>query len=380
MPEMAAGSDDVRHARPLRHVHSVTFDQAFTLELVEMLPGITVAYETYGTLSAARDNAILVCHALSGDSHVARHDGADDPGWWDAVVGPGKAIDTRRFFVICPNVLGGCRGTTGPASINPATGGPWGRDFPLITIGDIVEVQRRLLDHLGIERLHAVTGGSMGGHQAIQWAVAYPARVGRALIFGSSARLTQQALAFDIIGRRAILGGGGEGEAATPRQLAEGLAIARMLGHITYLSAASMARKFGGRQPVADLKAEFDRSFAVGTYLAHQGKRFVERFDPLSYVTLTRAMDLFDLHATPGGLEGALAPATCRWMLVSFTSDWLFPAEQSAEIAGVLRQLGREVVHDNVETQSGHDAFLLAGDVARFGEAVRGFLEGRVAG
>jgi homoserine O-acetyltransferase len=239
-------SDSVRAARPLRHCKKVTFSDSLALELGGQIEGVTVAYETYGQLNERHDNAVLICHALSGDSHVARHDEADDPGWWDVVVGPGKPIDTDRYFVICPNTLGGCRGTTGPSSPNPKTGKPYGADFPTIATADIVEVQRRLVDHLDVQKLLAVVGGSMGGHQALTWATRFPDRLAQAITLATSARLTAQALAFDVIGRNAIIrdpafrggqyyGNGGPNV---------GLALARMLGHITYLSPQAMTEKF----------------------------------------------------------------------------------------------------------------------------------------
>ncbi len=292
-------SDALRTAKPLRHVQQVTFGQPVQLEKGEILPRVTVAYETYGRLNAARDNAVLICHALSGDSHVARHDPADDAGWWDLIVGPGKPIDTERFFVVCPNVLGGCRGTCGPSDINPATGRPYGGDFPIITVGDIVDVQVRLVDHLGITKLLGVIGGSMGGHQVITWATRYPDRVAGAMALATSPRLTNQALAFDIVGRNAIIrdpnfNGGQYYESGTGPSV--GLAVARMLAHITYLSPESMAEKFDAdRLEPRRLQTEFENKFSVGSYLAYQGHRFVERFDANSYIALTMAMDLFDL-------------------------------------------------------------------------------------
>lgn len=376
-------SDSVRHARPLRHVQSVTFDQALDLELGGRLPSVTVAYETYGRLDAKRTNAILVCHAISGDSHVARHNDEDDPGWWDIMVGPGKPIDTSRFFVICPNLLGGCRGTTGPGSTDPASGKPYGRDFPTITIRDMVEVQRRLLDHLGIGQMLAVVGGSLGGHQALTWATRFPERVQAVVPVATSARLTSQALAFDVVGRNAIRrdpayhGGQYYGEKRTPEV---GLAIARMIGHITYLSQEAMTKKFDAdRLRPRDVPTNFEKIFSVGSYLGHQGDRFVERFDANTYITLSMAMDLFDLGSTPEELAATFRGAPCRWLVISFSSDWLFPPEQSREIVNALIASRIPVSYCNVRSACGHDAFLLPDDFPIYGEMIRAFLS-NVAG
>jgi len=357
----------------------VTFPGELRLESGDRLSGITVAYETYGELSPNRDNAILICHALTGDSHVAQHDENDDPGWWDLVVGPGKSIDTDRYFVICPNVLGGCRGTTGPNSINPATGRPHAADFPAITVGDIVEVQRRLVDHLGIERLMAVIGGSLGGFMVLTWATQFPHRVGSAVALATSPRLTSQALAFDVVGRNAILrdpayqNGQYYDEGHGP---VVGLAIARMLGHITYLSREAMMQKFDSqRQQPRDVQTQFETKFSVGSYLAYQGDRFGERFDANSYVTLTTAIDLFNLGDTPDKLKATLDRSRCRWLLVSYSSDWLFPPFQSREIVDNLIALNKPVSYCNVETDCGHDAFLLPNQLPVYGGLVRAFLE-----
>ena len=378
MTEGLFDSDGARHARPLRHAQTVTFDETFELELGGRLPSVTVVYETYGQLDAARDNAVLVCHALSGDSHVARHDASDDPGWWDIMVGPGLPIDTSRYFVVCPNLLGGCRGTTGPGSINPATGRPYGRDFPTITIGDMVEVQRRLLDHLGVDRLLAVVGGSVGGHQALAWATRFPDRVRSVVAVATSPRLTSQALAFDVVGRNAIRrdphyhGGQYYGDKRGPEV---GLAIARMIGHITYLSRESMKQKFEpDRLHPRDLAIEFEKTFSVGTYLGYQGQKFVERFDANSYMVLSMAMDLFDLGGTPGELAAVLRPASCRWLIISFSSDWLFPPFQSRDMVNALIANRAPVSYCNVQSDCGHDAFLLPNDIERYGELVRAFL------
>ncbi len=376
--EAFKSSDSVRSGKELKHALSVTFDEPLVLEKGGRLPSVTVAYETYGRLNEARDNAVLIGHAISGDSHVARHGPDDDPGWWEAAVGPGKAIDTDRWFVICPNVLGGCRGTTGPNSVSPGTGRPYGANFPTITIGDMVEVQRRLVDRLGIERLHAVVGGSMGGHLALAWATRHPGRVRAAVVVAASSRLTAQALAFDVVGRNAIrqdpdfCGGQyydrGDGPSV-------GLALARMLGHITYLSPQAMSEKFeADRLRPCDVPTEFEKRFSVGSYLAYQGDKFVERFDANSYITLTMAVDLFDLGREPEELARHLERSRCRWLVVSFTSDWLFPPAQSREIVDSLLALGKPVSYCNVESDCGHDAFLLEDNLAVYGGLMRAHL------
>ncbi len=372
-------SDSVRHARPLRHAQSVTFAQPLALQLGGHLPGVTVAYETYGRLNEVKDNAVLVCHAISGDSHVAQHDPHDDPGWWDLVVGPGKVIDTDRLFVICPNLLGGCRGTTGPGSPNPETGKPYGRDFPTITVGDMVEVQRRLLDHLGIGQLRAVVGGSLGGHQALTWATRHPERVRGVVALATSPRLTSQALAFDVVGRNAILRDphfhGGQ-YYDKPHGPDVGLALARMIGHITYLSPEAMTEKFeADRLHPRDVAVQFEKKFSVGSYLGYQGAKFVERFDANSYVTLSLAMDLFDLGQTPSELAAALRPARCRWLVVSFSSDWLFPPDQSRALVNALAANNAPVTYCNVRSACGHDAFLLPDELEVYGGMTRAFLD-----
>jgi homoserine O-acetyltransferase len=371
-------SDSARHARPLRYLKRLNIQEPFKLELGGQLPGITIAYETYGQLSSARDNAILVCHAISGDSHVARHDASDDPGWWDIMVGPGKPIDTDRLFVICPNLLGGCRGSTGPGSINPATQMPYGRDFPTITIGDMVEAQRRLLEGLEIPRLMAVVGGSVGGHQALTWATRYPDFVQGVVALATSPRLTSQALAFDVVGRNAIRrdpnywDGQYYGKERGPEV---GLAIARMIGHITYLSREAMKEKFeADRLHPRDVAIEFEKTFSVGSYLGYQGSRFVERFDANSYLVLSMAMDLFDMGSTHEQLAAQLRPARCRWLVISFSTDWLFPPDQSRDIVDALIANNSPVSYCNVQSSCGHDAFLLPDDFDRYGEMIRAFV------
>lgn len=372
-------SDAVRSTRPLRYAQFVTFEQPLQLERGGSLPRVQVCFETYGTLSPAKDNAILICHALTGDSHVARHDAEDDPGWWDAapMVGPGLPIDTDRFFVICPNILGGCRGSSGPSDINPTTGQAYAGDFPVITIGDMVEVQKRLIDHLGIEQLLAVVGGSMGGQQVLTWATRYPEQVRGAVALATCPRLTNQALAFDIVGRNAIrsdpsFNNGQYGQNGGPTV---GLAVARMLAHITYLSPQSMAEKFEpDRLQPRELQTDFENKFSVGSYLAYQGRRFVERFDANSYNTLTMAMDLFDLGRDFHQLKENLARSTCRWLVLSFSTDWLFPPFQSEHIVHGLLTVHRPVTYAMIESNCGHDAFLLPNDMDRYGEMIMHFL------
>jgi homoserine O-acetyltransferase len=371
-------SDSQRHGRPLRHVQTLALDGEFPLELGGVLPGVTIAYETYGQLNAAKDNAVLICHAISGDSHVARHSEDDDPGWWDVMVGPGKPLDTGQVFVICPNLLGGCRGSTGPGSLNPATGKPFGRDFPTITIGDMVEAQRRLLDHLGISKLMAVVGGSVGGHLALTWATRFPERVQAVIAVATSPRLTSQALAFDVVGRNAIRRDPNYCDGQyydKPRGPEVGLALARMIGHITYLSREAMKEKFeANRLHPRDVASEFEKTFSVGSYLGYQGAKFVERFDANSYLVLSMAMDLFDLGSTPRELAVALQPARCRWLVLSFSTDWLFPPDQSRDIVNALIANHAPVSYCNVQSSCGHDAFLLPDDFDTYGEMVRAFV------
>jgi homoserine O-acetyltransferase len=377
-------SDSARHARALRHVQYAAFDSPLELECGGRLPQLTVAYETYGQLNQRRDNAILICHALSGDSHVAQHDEHDDPGWWDLVVGSGKSIDTDRYFVVCPNVLGGCRGTTGPTSTNPETGRPYGAEFPVITLGDVVRVQKLLIDRLGIGKLLAVVGGSLGGQMVLDWAARFPDRVVGAVAIATSPRPTSQALAFDIVGRNAILRdpdyrrGQYYGNDLGP---AVGLALARMLGHITYLSREAMMQKFDTRRlEPQEVQTLFEARFNVGSYLAYQGDRFVERFDANSYLRLTMAMDLFDLGDSSAKVAMALRASRCRWLVVSFSTDWLFPPFQSQELVGALLAEAKPVSYCNVTTNSGHDAFLLPNELAVYGGMTRAFLDNLRAG
>ncbi len=370
-------SDSVRVATPLRHARTRNLPGPLVLERGGSLAEVTVCYETWGELNERRDNAILICHALSGDSHVARHDGDDDPGWWDDVVGPGRFIDTDGYFVICTNALGGCRGTTGPNFTDPRSDEPYGAEFPMVTVGDMVRVQAALLDELGIERLHAVVGGSLGGFQAQAWATLFADRVRGCIAIATAPRLTAQGLAFDVVGRNAIRRDPDfhDGQYYGERTPETGLAIARMLAHITYLSSESMERKFDAtRLRPRDVKTSFEKNFSVGSYLAHQGSKFVERFDANSYITLSTAMDLFDLGGSRDDLRKSLEPATCRWLFVSFSSDWLYPAEQCRTVVDALLAAGKPVSFTVIDCDGGHDAFLLAPEIAAYGPVVESFL------
>ena len=345
-------------------VRIVELDQPLKLSCGRTLAPIDVAYETYGELNEVGDNVILICHALSGNAHVAGYNSPEDqkPGWWDIMVGPGKPIDTGKYFVICSNFLGGCSGTTGPCEINPQTQKPYGLDFPIITVADMVDVQKMLLDKLGIKQVMAVIGGSMGGMQVLQWAICYPDFVKSAICIASTSRLSAQSIAFDAVGRNAILA---DAERYNPldnsEQIAErGLAIARMIGHITYLSEESMREKFGRElQSNGEYKYDFDSEFAVETYLAYQGQTFVERFDAYSYLYITKAMDYFDLSREYDSLQKAFVNTSCRFLLVSFSSDWLFTPAQSEEMVDALVANGKDVSYCSIGSAYGHDAFLL---------------------
>ncbi len=343
-------------------------NQPMPLDSGETLGPITLAYETYGRLNEDRSNAILIVHALSGDSHVAGYyDGEEhSPGWWDDCVGPGKAFDTDKYFVICSNTLGGCQGSTGPASVNPSTGKPYGLSFPVITIGDIVRAQRHLIDHLGIEKLLAVAGGSMGGMQVLAWAVNYPDRVRTALPIATTPRHSPMLIAFSEVGRQAIYADpnwnhGNYYEGPSP---SAGLSVARMVGHITYLSEASMHDKFGRRlQTREQFGYDFETDFAIESYLRYKGSRFTERFDANSYLYITKAMDYFDLCNGHKNLAEAFRHSDkITYLVVSFTSDWLYPTYHSKELVKALTAVGADVTYCNLESNWGHDAFLLEVD------------------
>lgn len=341
-----------------------TWLEPLQLDSGASLAPFTLAYETYGNLNEERDNAILLLHALSGDAHAAGYNSLNErkPGWWDDMVGPGRTFDTDRYYVICSNVIGGCKGSTGPASINPATGRPYGSHFPVITIADMVRAQRRLIDQLGIERLHAVAGGSMGGFQALEWATAYPERVARTILLATTARHSPQMVAWNAIGRRAIMSdprwnGGHYYDDQHPE---DGLALARMIGHITYLSEPALEQKFGRSLQFSERTAyTLEQEFAIESYLEYQADSFNARFDANSYLYITKAMDYWDLPARYGSLEQALSRSTCPFLLISFTSDWLYPTSESLLIAETLEKLGRDYQHVELLSHAGHDAFLV---------------------
>lgn len=352
--------------------------EGFRLASGDTLKRLEVAYETYGTLNAARSNAILICSPLTTDAHAAGWHFPDDkrPGWWDDMIGPGKAVDTSRYFVIAQNMLGGCRGTTGPSSINPETGRPYGSSFPRITVEDMVRVQRLLVERLGIDTLEAVIGGSMGGMQALQWTVSYPDKLRKCLCIAASASLSAQALGFEVIGRKAIVNDAnfhGGDYYDKPERPDGGLAYARMIGHITYLSAVAMHQKFGRSvRPGADPEA-FETGFEVENYLNHQGESFVKRFDANSYLHITYAMDQFDLKKRHGSLENAFRRAKAEFLLVALSSDWLFPPEQTRALGKTLLKLKKVASVTELVSPHGHDAFLL--EVEHLSRVIKAFLK-----
>ncbi len=360
---------------PRDFVHS----QPFTFKSGQVISGFTLRYETYGQLNVARDNAILICHALSGDHHCAGWHSPTDkkPGWWNNIVGPGKAVDTRRFFVVCANVLGGCQGSTGPSSLNPETGRPYGTLFPFVTVRDMVRSQKLLLDHLGVVALHGVIGGSMGGMLAMLFAIEFPHFTRRVLAMATTGRESAQAIAFNEVGRQAIMQDPAWNRGDYPRDGGPrvGLAIARMMAHITYVSDASMDRKFGRRKKETAAAGDaytFDVQFEVEGYLRHQGQSFINRFDANSYLYITRALDQFDLAHAYGSLEQAFAPVEAEVLIVGFTSDWLFPPEQNRALALALLRAGKRGNYAELSTDLGHDSFLLESE--ELYTLVRGFL------
>lgn len=353
-------------------------DEALNLQCGAALGPLTLAYETYGTLNEDRNNAILICHALSGSAHAAGKYSPDDAktGWWDTAVGPGKAFDTDRYFVICSNIVGGCAGSTGPASVNSQTGRPYGLNFPVVTIADMVEAQRRLVDALDIKRLRCVTGGSMGGMQALQWAISYPDRVRSAIILASTAQASAQSIALNEVARQAIYADphwnrGDYYEGPPPHA---GLAVARMLGHITYLSETSMRRKFARRlQDRERYGYDFETEFQVESYLKYHGTRFTQRFDANSFLYITKAIDYFDLANGLLDLAEAFTLVTAKFLVLSYSSDWLYPPEQSEELVRALLQNGLDATYVEIQSDYGHDAFLL--EVDRLTALTRDFLD-----
>ena len=358
-------------------------DDPLELDCGASLAPVTVAYQTYGALNAEKSNAIVICHALTGDQHVANvHPVTGKEGWWELMVGPGKPLDTDRYFIVCANVLGGCMGTTGPMEPNPETGRPWGLSFPVITIRDMVRLQKKLVDRLGIDRLFCVIGGSMGGMQVVQWAASYPASAVAFVPIACAASHSAQNVAFHEVGRQAVMadpdwhGGDYYAHGVIPHR---GLAVARMAAHITYLSEAALHRKFGRRlQDRERLSYGFEADFQVESYLRHQGSTFVERFDANSYLYITRAMDYFDLAAEHGGqLANAFRGTQARWCVISFTSDWLYPTSENKAIVKALNAVAANVSFVEVATDGGHDSFLL--DEPEMFATLSGFLNAAAA-
>ncbi|MBT3311426.1 MAG: homoserine O-acetyltransferase [Desulfobacterales bacterium] len=351
------------------------------LESGSKLGPVTIAYETCGTLNKGRDNVILVLHALTGDSHVAGYYNENDikPGWWDIMIGPGKGIDTDKYFVICSNIIGSCMGSTGPGSINPETGKPYGLDFPVITIGDMVTAQKALMDHLDIKKIFSIVGGSIGGMQVLEWCVRYPEMVVSAIPLATTIRHSALSIAFNEVARQAIMADpnwnkGGYNSEQKPDL---GLSVARMIGHITYLSDESMRQKFGRRlQGKDNFSFNFDADFQVESYLRYQGTKFVERFDANSFLYITKAADYFDLSNRQGSGSAVktLSKASAKFLIVSFTSDWLYPTYQSKAIVKALKKNGLDVSFCEIEANCGHDAFLIPND--RLSLLIKRFLEG----
>ena len=341
------------------------FDGDFGLQCGETLRGFDLVYETYGALNAARNNAVLICHALSGNHHAAGYHAQADtkPGWWDTCIGPGKAVDTNRFFVVALNNLGGCHGSTGPASTNPASGELFGRGFPIVTVTDWVRSQALLADHLGIERFAAIVGGSLGGMQAMQWAIDFPKRVATAVLIACAAKLSAQNIAFNEIARQAIVSDPQYKSGvyrSTDTQSGQGLGLARMIGHVTYLSHDGMGQKFGRELKGGDLRRAKDVEFQVESYLRYQGQSFSRRFDANTYLLMTRALDLFDAATDfDGDLVAAFRQATARFLVVSFTTDWRFSTQRSKEIVDALIAARKNVASAVIESDHGHDSFLM---------------------
>lgn len=375
MPEVIA-EDSVGLVTP----ELIHFCEPLTLRSGKVLPSYDLMVETYGTLNADKSNAVLICHALSGDHHVAGYHSMEDkkPGWWDSAIGPGKAIDTNKFFVVGLNNLGGCSGSTGPISLNPETGTPYGPEFPMLAVRDWVTSQARLADHLGINKWAAVVGGSLGGMQVLRWSIQYPERIGQAIIVASAPKLSAQNIAFNEVARQAISkdpdfhNGYYHEHGTIPKS---GLMQARMLGHITYLSAASMRDKFGRDLKHGKLNYSFAPEFEVESYLHYQGEKFSNRFDANTYMLMTRALDYFDPASDcDGDLVACLSQAQCRFLVVSFTTDWRFDPTRSEEIVNALIQANKHVSYACIESDHGHDAFLLP--IPRYLDVFKAYMDG----
>ena len=376
---MFHSSDNLRSNKISDYVKYLKLDTQIVLESGFAFDDCVIAYETYGQLNVEKNNAILICHAISGDSHVSKHDDNDADGWWDIMVGPGLYIDTNKYFVISSNILGGCMGTTGPNHINEKTGDYWGSDFPEISVSDMVLVQSKLIEYLEIDKLLCVIGGSLGAYQSIEWGVRFPDKLHSVISLAGGPRLTSQGIAFDIIGRNAIRRDPYFNDGQYYKQSEgpnTGLALARMLGHITYLSEESMSEKFDhDRYDPKDVDTDFEKEFSVGSYLAYQGDKFVERFDPNSYITLSKAMDKFDLGKNSSEISVNLTGKNLKWFLMSFTSDWLFPSSLSEELTRALIIAKEEVSYIEIPSNCGHDAFLLDDDIKYYGNYVNNFIE-----
>lgn len=377
MPETIP-ADSVGLVTPKR----LKVDEPLDLDCGRTLAGYEFIYETYGTLNEAKSNAVLICHALSGDHHAAGYHSMEDrkAGWWDSAIGPGKPIDTDRFFVVCPNNLGGCQGTTGPNTVNPETGEAWGPDFPIVTVRDWVESQAKLADALGLERFAAVIGGSLGGMQVMQWAIDYPERLQHAVVIAAAPNLSAQNIGFNEVVRQALRSDPGFHDGryyGTGDAPAQGMKIARMLGHITYLSDDAMRKKFGRELREGKINFGFDVEFQVESYLRYQGETFVDRFDANTYLLMTKALDYFDPAADHGGnLSKAFARVYAKFMVISFTSDWRFSPQRSREIVRALLDADRDVCYAEIEANQGHDAFLIP--IPRYMDTFRAYMD-RVA-
>jgi len=370
----------MKNADKLVKTEYFTSTDPLPLESGHILPEFTLAYETYGTLNAARSNAILVLHALSGDAHAAGIHSASDkkPGWWDLYIGPGKPFDTDKYFIISSNVIGSCLGSTGPASVNPKTGKFYGLDFPIITIKDMVRAQERLISHLGIDTLLCVSGGSMGGMQALEWTITFPDRVLSAIPIATTPKLSPQSIAFHEVGRQAIMSdpNWNFGNYYNKKPPTKGLALARMIGHITYLSDTVMHEKFGRQLKSETHKYSYDflTEFQVESYLHHQGDTFVKRFDANSYLYITKAMDYFDMTFETSSLEKTFSSVTAKFLVMSISSDWLFPSYQARELVDALKNNYKDVSYVEIESEHGHDSFLIEKDFEKYAKFIVPFL------